>query len=149
MNRKRVALVVYVDLDPIPGALHTPESAQSYVSSTLKEFFGPYDPGVIIAPSHMQPGTEEENIYTSALADFRRIHQGSITPGWESKVTNAAWRLATSLSKVKTEGREVMDKLVGQRLILDTNKYNLQRREGVYNNALVSDTDTTEGTNPA
>ncbi len=44
MDRKRVKLIVEVDLDPVPGAFHTKESAVFYVQSILMRSIPHYDP---------------------------------------------------------------------------------------------------------
>lgn len=44
MDRKRVAFIVYVDLDPIPGEMHSQESAQNIIRNVL-----------VNAVSHLQP----------------------------------------------------------------------------------------------
>lgn len=56
-RRKRVALVVFVDLDPIPGVMHTEDSAQQVVSTYLINNIGHYNPQVIVAPPSMQMPT--------------------------------------------------------------------------------------------
>ena len=48
----RVRLVVYVDLDPIPGTFHTKESARDQVERILKETIGHYDPLVHVADQY-------------------------------------------------------------------------------------------------
>lgn len=46
MKRKRIKLVVWVDLDPIPGSFHTPESAKKNVEAILKDYIPHYNPMV-------------------------------------------------------------------------------------------------------
>ena len=55
MERQRKAYVVYVDLDPMPGAMHTQESGQNIISSVLSDRIGHYNPIVSLAPSYLQP----------------------------------------------------------------------------------------------
>lgn len=47
MKGERIKLVVYVDLDPIPGAFHTKESAREIVEGTLKQRIEHYNPQVV------------------------------------------------------------------------------------------------------
>lgn len=44
----RIKLEVYVDLDRVPGAFHTPESARDSVSRILNDRIPHYNPGVVI-----------------------------------------------------------------------------------------------------
>jgi hypothetical protein len=44
MERKRILLHVYVDLDPMPGTFHTTESAQNAVRSILNDRISHYNP---------------------------------------------------------------------------------------------------------
>jgi hypothetical protein len=48
MERKRVKLAVYVDLDPVPGTFHSAESAQNTVRRLLKQSIPHYNPLVSI-----------------------------------------------------------------------------------------------------
>lgn len=50
MSRKRIGLIAYVDLDPIPGNFHTEESAHGNVYATLMGRIPGYNPDVDIAP---------------------------------------------------------------------------------------------------
>ena len=61
MNRVRQALVVYVDLDPSPGAMHTKESARNVVDGVLQRTLKNYHPMVSIAPSDIQNAAEGNN----------------------------------------------------------------------------------------
>lgn len=45
-TRQRVKLEVYVDLDPIPGAFHSKESARNFVDGILKANIPHYNPMV-------------------------------------------------------------------------------------------------------
>ena len=55
MSSNRVALVVYVDLDPLPGAFHTAESALNNVRGILENQIDHYNPVVAHAPDSLQP----------------------------------------------------------------------------------------------
>ncbi len=58
--RKRVALLVYVDLDPVPGGLmHTHQSAVDTVGHVLEQRMGYLDPTVVLAPDPLQPRTNQ------------------------------------------------------------------------------------------
>jgi hypothetical protein len=47
-DRKRVALVVWVDLDPVPGAFHEPVNARNHVQALLNLSVPHYNPRVLI-----------------------------------------------------------------------------------------------------
>lgn len=53
--KQRIALLVYVDLDPIPGAFHTERSARDQVAGILDHMVGLYNPIVSYAPDDVQP----------------------------------------------------------------------------------------------
>lgn len=46
MQRDRIKLEVYVDLDPVPGTFHSKESARNVVDRILKESIPHYNPTV-------------------------------------------------------------------------------------------------------
>lgn len=46
MERKRIRLIVEVDLDPVPGIMSTPVSAQSVIHSILSERISHYNPTI-------------------------------------------------------------------------------------------------------
>lgn len=46
MERKRIKLEVYVDLDPVPGFFHSKESAQRAVRNILQDRIPHYNPTV-------------------------------------------------------------------------------------------------------
>lgn len=48
MDRTRIKLAVYVDLDPIPGAFHSADNAQHHVRNMLNEAIPHYNPAVSI-----------------------------------------------------------------------------------------------------
>jgi hypothetical protein len=48
MERTRIKLEVYLDLDPVPGAFHTKESAQHHVKTLLNGAIPHYNPRVLI-----------------------------------------------------------------------------------------------------
>lgn len=54
MPHKKVALIVYIDLDPIPGVMHTEDSAREVVSAHLTNAMNHYNPRVLVGPPHMQ-----------------------------------------------------------------------------------------------
>lgn len=55
-----VALLVYVDLDPIPGPFHTGESAANNVRGILEKEIDLYKPRVELAPDNLQPTNTQE-----------------------------------------------------------------------------------------
>lgn len=54
-DRKRVCFVINVDLDPVPGAFHTQESAQNILRNVFVINFSHYNPIVSLAPANIQP----------------------------------------------------------------------------------------------
>lgn len=46
--------IVRLDLDPVPGEMHTVESAQSVLLDRLREYLSPYNPTVHVAPDTVQ-----------------------------------------------------------------------------------------------
>lgn len=46
MEREKIKLLVEIELDPIPGAMHTPESAVMIIDRILFNLLGPYKPRV-------------------------------------------------------------------------------------------------------
>lgn len=69
MNRTRIMLATYVDLDPIPGTFHTADSARNSVSGILKHSIGHYSPVVGII------GYGRE---------FHRVEFDHNNPNWQS-----------------------------------------------------------------
>jgi hypothetical protein len=59
-DRKRVAFVVYVDLDPTPGTMHTEDSAQSVIRNVLNQRMPAYKPTVWVAPLSLQTEPQPE-----------------------------------------------------------------------------------------
>lgn len=63
MRRERKAFVVFVDLDPTPGMMHTEQSAQDVIRNVLYQRMPHYNPEVISAPPSMQkPNNSSEGI---------------------------------------------------------------------------------------
>ena len=58
MARERVMLNVMVDLDPIPGAMHTPEGARAIVEAILLSRIGHYDPVVVVSENEPVDASE-------------------------------------------------------------------------------------------
>lgn len=48
MERTRVKLAVYVDLDPVPGLFHTADSARNAIGNMLQDAVPHYNPMVSI-----------------------------------------------------------------------------------------------------
>lgn len=48
MERIRVKLIVCIDLDPVPGMMHTAESAEQVISGLLERTIPHYHPEVSI-----------------------------------------------------------------------------------------------------
>lgn len=64
MKKVRKAFLVYVDLDPVPGTMHTQDSAQNVINRILQERIGHYNPIVSLAPESLQPSpfTSDESL---------------------------------------------------------------------------------------
>lgn len=54
-GRKRICFVIYVDLDSVPGAFHTQESAQNIIRNLFCESIPHYNPIISLAPASIQP----------------------------------------------------------------------------------------------
>lgn len=90
---KRVALLVYVDLDPVPGPFHTEDSALNNLRGILEDQINHYNPVVAFAPDPYQPRVDDET-----LAQFHELRHGAFRgAGWQFQVTEAAWNIATTL----------------------------------------------------
>lgn len=50
----RKAYIVYVDLDPLPGIMHSQESAQNVIRNVLYQRMPKYNPIVSLAPNEFQ-----------------------------------------------------------------------------------------------
>ncbi len=53
--KKRIAVIVYLDLDPVPGPFHTDESAKNNIQGILETYIDHYNPMVSHAPDDIQP----------------------------------------------------------------------------------------------
>lgn len=51
MPRVRIKLSVYIDLDPVPGNMHSAESAHNNVRFILQQTFEAYNPTVSLESS--------------------------------------------------------------------------------------------------
>jgi hypothetical protein len=60
MARRRIKLSVYVDLDPVPGAFHSAESARNHVNALLYAALEHYNPIVSIESWNTNPSVEED-----------------------------------------------------------------------------------------
>ena len=65
MKRKRIKLEVFVNLDLIPGAMHTKDSARDIVDTMLKQSLGHYSPAVkttnyevVYNPTYQEPSDD-------------------------------------------------------------------------------------------
>jgi hypothetical protein len=61
---KRIAFVVYVNIDPMPGVFHTEQSALDRLDDILKNAIPHYSPSVAHAPDSMQPQPYPPNAMT-------------------------------------------------------------------------------------
>jgi hypothetical protein len=55
MTQTRVAVLIYVDLDSVPGTFYSQESAQNVLRAILNQHFSRYCPMVSLAPDDLQP----------------------------------------------------------------------------------------------
>lgn len=55
MKRERILLNVMVDLDPIPGAFHTADSAEDNIQALLLSSIPHYNPVVVLDPDVPKP----------------------------------------------------------------------------------------------
>lgn len=53
MERTRIKLAVYIDLDPVPGTMHTAENARGVIQNMLNAGVGHYNPHVQIVSDNM------------------------------------------------------------------------------------------------
>jgi len=53
-KKNRILLKVYVDLDPVPGAFHTKESARAIIGQILAERIPHYNPRVSVTPNRQR-----------------------------------------------------------------------------------------------
>lgn len=54
-GRRRVSLILFVDLDPLPGSMYSQESAQNIIRFALRNRIEHYNPMVSLAPENLQP----------------------------------------------------------------------------------------------
>jgi len=57
-SRERIMLQVMVDLDPVPGAMHTPDGARAIVEAILMSRIPHYTPVVVVPPDEPVDATE-------------------------------------------------------------------------------------------
>jgi hypothetical protein len=67
MDPKRVKLEVYVDLDPVPGAFHSVDSARNVVGDILQNSIPHYNPTVSVG---INPGDPDEALLARAIDDW-------------------------------------------------------------------------------
>jgi len=65
MDRKRVTLLVTMDLDPVPGAFHTESSAVDQTQRIMSQMIPHYNPEVLVAPDSLQPSSTSRGINNS------------------------------------------------------------------------------------
>lgn len=56
-GRKRVAFVVNVDLNDVPGMMYTQESAQNILTHLFRNRIPHYNPMISLAPADIQPSS--------------------------------------------------------------------------------------------
>jgi hypothetical protein len=99
MTRQRRAFLVYVDLDPLPGIMHTQESAQNHINNVLHEFFRPYKPMASLAPFTVQLPDSVEARVRRAYVVYLDLDP---VPGVMHVEDNAAFMLARVLQSTLT-----------------------------------------------
>jgi hypothetical protein len=76
MERRTATLSVTVNLDMLPGTMHTPESAEEIITAVLNEMIGRYRPVVSLQPT------------TSCGHPFYQKTKDGLTPCGESFCNN-------------------------------------------------------------
>lgn len=76
MADKRIAFVVYVNIDPMPGVFHTDQSALDSLDDILKNAIPHYSPSVAHAPDSMQP--ENDAIVVASSSGLVYKNKGTI-----------------------------------------------------------------------
>lgn len=56
---KRISLIVHIDLDDVPGSMHTEQSAQNIIQAILDMRLSPYNPNVAIDLDNEQKATNQ------------------------------------------------------------------------------------------
>lgn len=98
--KQRTALLVYVDLDPVPGAFHTERSARDNLAGLLDNAIGHYNPIVAYAPDSVQPPNRPRPIEDSQ--EIQRPIANDPVAG--SAPDNTATLTTADLSMDYTEG---------------------------------------------
>lgn len=99
MNRQRKAFLVYVDLDPRPGIMHSQESAQNQLNRVLGEYFNAYKPMVSLAPHEAQLPYSVEARPRKGYVVYLDLDP---VPGVMHVVENAAFMLERVLQSIFT-----------------------------------------------
>jgi hypothetical protein len=60
MNRTRIKIAVFVDLDPVPGTFHSAESARKVIDYSLQSIIGHYNPATVIESYDTNPSDASE-----------------------------------------------------------------------------------------
>lgn len=70
---KRAAFLVYLNLDPVPGEMHTKESAESILQAVVNDRLSHYNPHVSLAPASIPTTIEDpQKIPRADLTFFSR-----------------------------------------------------------------------------
>jgi hypothetical protein len=69
---RRAAFLVYVDLDPVPGTMHTEASAQTVIRSVLYQRMPHYNPRVFLMAEHVLQ-TERTPELVKAIPNFEGL----------------------------------------------------------------------------
>lgn len=61
LKRERIKLVVFVDLDPIPGAFYDKQNARKHVEAILRNCINHYNPKAFVLeyPELIEPSPED------------------------------------------------------------------------------------------
>lgn len=84
MERDRVRLVVCVDLDPMPGAMHTPKSAMELVFAILNDRIPHYNPAVEVIEE--KPYTPTHNFNEIVISN--RVEAEVVLTRLNDRITN-------------------------------------------------------------
>lgn len=53
-KRNRAAFLIFIDLDPRPGSMHSPESAHRWIQQAMNNTLGAYEPDVYRLPENLR-----------------------------------------------------------------------------------------------
>lgn len=69
----RVPVIVYLDLDPVPGSFHDQESAREHIEDALKQVIPHYHPKAYVPLRNMGATKEDILIRVADLEKYKNI----------------------------------------------------------------------------